>query len=611
MCKSGSDGVRLEEAKRINKSISALGNCIAALASGAGNGRPAAHVPYRDSKLTRLLTASLGGNTKTTLCASVGPALNNYDETFCTLLLATRAMAVKTHVRINERIEKEGGASSGPERTALLSRVRELQSEVMRLRKESGHAGGAPRVRPPLVTPSGPASLSMPRAPSSWSQHRTSDAPLTWAVGAGHGSCGRPPTSAAADHYPTQPYHDYQHQPPPPDGAFGSHACTGLAGLAGLPVGAAQLPPGQMPLNAPNGASEDAVNASVACTAALQASSRMHVPPPPTAAWMASSTGRAARHTAASTAGYPECNPGARAAAVGWGQVAWNYEATGLSASTLRQLPFGPQTVGSAPAPYLASSEEWPPGAEWPAGVATSAPLQSPMTGTATASAPPTPAVAASAPENSTGEVGGAGVDGVRVSGPCSHASALQARLAQPSAPTVWLPAHEPPASIPPAGHSPPAAGSRVAALAASTAAGLVSAEVTPHPSPSELPVPSQLAITAAAAGNEFAPSLASGVPPHLYAMGNALVAGLQQDALAGVQRQEDGSELISENEGGDVVLDQLVSGLLATPCIRRRLDRLYGKAAQPGGRSLSVGSRLDQLSNTLEQPAGPGRSVY
>ena len=93
--------------------------------------------------------------------------------------------------------------------------------------------------------------------------------------------------------------------------------------------------------------------------------------------------------------------------------------------------------------------------------------------------------------------------------------------------------------------------------------------------------------------------------------MGNALVAGLQQDALAGVQRQEDGSELISENEGGDVVLDQLVSGLLATPCIRRRLDRLYGKAAQPGGRSLSVGSRLDQLSNTLEQPAGPGRSVY
>ena len=47
-------------------------------------------------QLTRLLTDSLGGNTKTSLCATLGPALHNYDETFCTLLLATRAMAVKT-----------------------------------------------------------------------------------------------------------------------------------------------------------------------------------------------------------------------------------------------------------------------------------------------------------------------------------------------------------------------------------------------------------------------------------------------------------------------------------------------------------------------------------
>ena len=70
VCKSGSEGLRLEEAKRINKSIAALGNCIAALA--VGNGKGAAHVPFRDSKLTRLLTDSLGGNTKTSLCASVG-----------------------------------------------------------------------------------------------------------------------------------------------------------------------------------------------------------------------------------------------------------------------------------------------------------------------------------------------------------------------------------------------------------------------------------------------------------------------------------------------------------------------------------------------------------
>ena len=55
--KSGSEGTRLDEAKRINKSIAALGNCIAALAGPARS----THVPFRDSKLTRLLTDSLGG----------------------------------------------------------------------------------------------------------------------------------------------------------------------------------------------------------------------------------------------------------------------------------------------------------------------------------------------------------------------------------------------------------------------------------------------------------------------------------------------------------------------------------------------------------------------
>ena len=67
VCKSGSEGTRLDEAKRINKSIAALGNCIAALASAPASGR---HVPFRDSKLTRLLgSPRLGGNTKTALNA--------------------------------------------------------------------------------------------------------------------------------------------------------------------------------------------------------------------------------------------------------------------------------------------------------------------------------------------------------------------------------------------------------------------------------------------------------------------------------------------------------------------------------------------------------------
>ena len=125
MCKSGSEGTRLDEAKRINKSIAALGNCIAALASAPASGR---HVPFRDSKLTRLLMSSLGGNTKTALCVTVGPALHNYDETFCTLLLATRAMAVKNYARVNERLERPPAAMGDHEQKALYKQMQALQS---------------------------------------------------------------------------------------------------------------------------------------------------------------------------------------------------------------------------------------------------------------------------------------------------------------------------------------------------------------------------------------------------------------------------------------------------------------------------------------------------
>lgn len=68
-----SKGARLSEAKSINQSLSALGNVIAALAE---NG--ASHIPYRDSKLTRLLQDSLGGTARTALIATVGPAAVNY-----------------------------------------------------------------------------------------------------------------------------------------------------------------------------------------------------------------------------------------------------------------------------------------------------------------------------------------------------------------------------------------------------------------------------------------------------------------------------------------------------------------------------------------------------
>ena len=95
--KTGATGQRLKEATKINLSLSALGNVISALVDGKSK-----HIPYRDSKLTRLLRDSLGGNTKTIMCANCGPADDNYDETISTLRYANRAKQIKNKPIINE-----------------------------------------------------------------------------------------------------------------------------------------------------------------------------------------------------------------------------------------------------------------------------------------------------------------------------------------------------------------------------------------------------------------------------------------------------------------------------------------------------------------------------
>ena len=88
--------MRLKEATTINMSLSALGNVISALVEGKGG-----HVPYRDSKLTRLLQDSLGGNTKTLMIAAISPADYNFDETLTTLRYASRAKSIKNKPRVN------------------------------------------------------------------------------------------------------------------------------------------------------------------------------------------------------------------------------------------------------------------------------------------------------------------------------------------------------------------------------------------------------------------------------------------------------------------------------------------------------------------------------
>lgn len=94
--KTGAQGQSLEEAKKINSSLSALGNVIFSLTDGKST-----HVPYRDSKLTRILQESLGGNSRTSLIITCSPSIFNESETLSTLRFGARAKRIKNNVHIN------------------------------------------------------------------------------------------------------------------------------------------------------------------------------------------------------------------------------------------------------------------------------------------------------------------------------------------------------------------------------------------------------------------------------------------------------------------------------------------------------------------------------
>ena len=94
-------GIRLIEGANINRSLLTLGNCINALCDAAAKGIKKPYVPYRDSKLTRLLKDSLGGNARTVMIANVSPSINAFDDTYNTLKYANRAKNIKTVVTRN------------------------------------------------------------------------------------------------------------------------------------------------------------------------------------------------------------------------------------------------------------------------------------------------------------------------------------------------------------------------------------------------------------------------------------------------------------------------------------------------------------------------------
>lgn len=121
--KTGATGQVMNEGININLSLSALGNVISALVSDKRQ-----HIPYRDSKLTKLLMDSLGGNSKTVMIANIGPVDYNYDETLTTLRYANRAKDIKNAPKINEDPKD--------------AMIRQYQEELNRLKQELAKSTG-------------------------------------------------------------------------------------------------------------------------------------------------------------------------------------------------------------------------------------------------------------------------------------------------------------------------------------------------------------------------------------------------------------------------------------------------------------------------------------
>lgn len=126
--RTNAQGDRAKEGIAINSGLLALGNVISALGDES---RRSAHVPYRDSKLTRLLQDSLGGNSQTLMLACVSPADSNFMETLNTLKYANRARNIKNRVTINQDF-----AGNSIEINQLRSLVARLRMEITALRAE-------------------------------------------------------------------------------------------------------------------------------------------------------------------------------------------------------------------------------------------------------------------------------------------------------------------------------------------------------------------------------------------------------------------------------------------------------------------------------------------
>ncbi|XP_021759754.1 kinesin-like protein KIN-4C [Chenopodium quinoa] len=127
--RTGADGLRLKEGIHINKGLLSLGNVISALGDEKKR-KEGGHVPYRDSKLTRLLQDSLGGNSKTVMIACVSPADTNAEETLNTLKYANRARNIQNKAVINRD-------PIAAQMQKMRSQIEQLQTELLYYRGDS------------------------------------------------------------------------------------------------------------------------------------------------------------------------------------------------------------------------------------------------------------------------------------------------------------------------------------------------------------------------------------------------------------------------------------------------------------------------------------------
>jgi len=140
--KTEAAGQTLEEAKHINRSLTLLGVVISALTKGSS------HIPYRDSKLTRMLSDSLGGNSRTRLIVTASPSPFNYDETVSTLRFGVRAKEIKNKARANTEM-------SASEYKRLYfeakKRIKEQKMMIAKLKSDLSKKFGNEYVEPTIV----------------------------------------------------------------------------------------------------------------------------------------------------------------------------------------------------------------------------------------------------------------------------------------------------------------------------------------------------------------------------------------------------------------------------------------------------------------------------